>query len=266
MRRPAAVITMLCTLVACAVPAIRLTPAFVVGQTRSYHLRTDATTTIDLPRRATTERSELTARSDLEILSTTADLTSVRITLTFERLVLDGRAAATPKPQTADLVVGLDGTVVRIASVGGVPPEVAGADVADLAPLLEPALPTTRVHLGSTWHRSVLPPSEPLPAPQPAPMIEDGRIAALRIAHGYDCAIVRIGLHRPISRDRDVGGQTVHVEGTELSTVDMAFAFKAGFPVEVTTAAHVRLALTSGTFSGGSLVTESKTTLTLVSA
>lgn len=263
MRR--ALIPLVILLQACATTTIRLTPAFVEGDVRTYELRTSSTTTLELPGRASTVRADLVAKSTIQVRSTSADQSEIHVTLVPERYTKDGRAAALPVQQTADLIVGPDGSVRSITSVGGLPPEIAGAGVADLAPLLGPSLPTGRMHLGQTWHRSVSTPSAgPAPVPSGAPIEETGRVAALRVVGGYDCAILRIGARRPIARDQSVGDQDVRISGIEFSTSEIAFAFKAGFGVRMSTDARARFALESGTFSGGSLVVASTTVLRLL--
>lgn len=224
-----AAIVSLVSLAACATPPIRLAPRFSVGSSRTYALRAAAETTAGAAGITRSERTVLTGRSTIEVLSVQGDEATLRLTLTPTSFTRDGRAVTTPAEQRAELVAGPDGSIRRILTVGGLPVSIAGADIADLAPIVGIALPTSRVRIG-----------RPLPTPtgSAVPAIYQGRVDGVRVIDGYDCAIVELGTRRAIDRQRDIGGQQIRLEGTESAHSRIAFAFRAGFPVEIATDAE----------------------------
>jgi hypothetical protein len=58
--------------------------------------------------------------------------------------------------------------------------------------------------------------------------------------------------------------QEVGLSGVELSTSRVAFAFRSGFPVEVERQAEGRFSVSSGAFSGGSIIIVTDTRLHLI--
>lgn len=264
--RRAAIAGALAALCACAAPPLVLTPAFPAGQVRTYLLTATARTSATIAGRRGTDTTTLRARSELQVLGAQADGSHLHMTFTPSSLTRNGKPAQAPAAQEAELVVAPDGSIVRIVSVGGLPPQIAGLDVSDLSPLLGSPLPGGRLHLGSRWTTALHQPS-PSPSASPAASAgtEDGRIAALRRVRGYDCAIVSLSIRRPVERDRLLSGQPVHLAGTEYSTSETAFAFRRGFPVTISTVSEAVYALTSGSVSGGSIVIDTTTTLQLES-
>lgn len=193
----------------------------------------------------------------ITVVSTGGEETELHLSVRWDRYLRDGARSTPPAEQTADLIVGPDGRAVRITAIGGVPPAVAGADVSSIAPLLGPSLPTHRVHLGDRWTANDALTSGAR---------QEGRITALEVVGGYRCAIVRVGVQRPITRTQAVGQQQIELTGTEFSTSEIAFAFRSGFAVRVETAATARFTVRSATFSGGSLEVENQILMEKASA
>jgi hypothetical protein len=250
---------------------MRLTPAYPVGQTRTYELTATARTDAVIGGQHRSETTTLRARSVIEVVAQTGDQTKLRLTLTPESLVRDRRPASPPPEEKAELVVGPDGAIQRILTVGGLPPQISGANIEDLAPLLGAPLPTDRVRVGTAWTRSIPPPvvqaqpGGPTPAPLP-PGVEHGRIEALRRVDGYDCAVVALTTQRAIVREQDIGGQAAQLAGTEVGSTETAFAFREGFPVTIRTEARATYDVVNGSVSGGTIVIDTDTELKLRSA
>lgn len=239
---------------ACATPPLRLSPRFTVGDARTYSMVARATTAVDVAGLARTDATVLRARSMIEVTAIEGDEVTVRLTLTPTAFTRAGRPVEQPAEQRAELVLGFDGAVRRISSIGGLSPTIAGQDIADLAPVIGVPLPSGRVRLGARL---------PRPSGPNVPPIYQGRVAGLRDVDGRDCAIISLGTRRPISRQREIEGQTVRLDGTESASSIIAFAFRDGYPVAITTDAE-------GTFTvagaQGTVVITTHTTLTLVSA
>lgn len=259
MRRPAFLLLLLLA-TSCATPPIRLSPSYPPGAVREYRLTADATTQIRVAARTNRERTRLVARSRIEVIGATGDETTLRLTLTPTSFRRDGRALEPPATQRAELVIGPDGAVRRITSVGGLPASIAGGNVDDLAPVIGAPLPGELLRLGATWTKA-------LPAPSDSeiePGVQRGRIAALRRVGGEDCAIVRLATRRPLVRERSVLGQPLRLSGPELSSSTISFAFRRGYPVLIETDAEGRFAVSTGTFTGGEVTIETRTRLELV--
>jgi hypothetical protein len=218
---------------------------------RTYRLRSEATTTIRIGERPRVERTVLAARSTLEVLGAEGEEAIVRMMVAPQRLERDGVALTLPDEQRADLAVGPDGAVRRVTSIGGLPPDLGGGDLSDVVSLLGESLPGERLHLGSSWQRSV------------GRADQRGRVTAFRVVGGYDCAMVIVGTRRPIVRDRTVRGQRVRAAGTEVGASEIAFALREGFPVEIRWSARAALRVTDGTASGTTLEIESRSELVL---
>ncbi len=239
---------------ACAAPPIRLTPVFREGDTRGYRLVSDATTTIDVPGTQRVERTFLEASSQIEVLSVDADGARLRLTLRPLRFERDGVVEQRPD-QEVQLIVGPNGAVRNIETVGGIPADLA-PDAQELAPLLGIPLPEHRLRLGERW-RVTLP-----PVGEGAGLGEQtGRVAALRVVRGVDSVVVRLGAERPITRQRTVADRRVALRGTESSTTELAFALREGYPVRIETDAEGHFQLVAGDFQGGSVIV--RTTLLL---
>ena len=234
---------------ACATPTIRLTPSFAPGDERSYLLEASATTTIDIAGTTRQQRTRLRARSTVRILATTAEGTTMRLTLAPTTLELDDRGITLPGEQVAELLVASDGTIERITSVGGVSADIVGTDLQDLAPLLGTAMPVVPVEVGDRWTTTIEPPE----GEQLAPGIQSGRVSALRVVQGFDTAIVSLATRRPLSRERTIGEQTVQLIGVETSSSEIAFAFREGFPVRISTIAEGNFDVGSGGVSAGTV-------------
>ena len=259
MRRLSAVILLL--LAACATPPIILSPVYELGDRRTYKLEADATTTIELGGDRQRQRTLLRARSTMEIVSLEGATTTIRLTLSPTSFARDGRAVDPPPEQRAELVLGPDGEVRSIRSVGDVPAEIIGADVQELAPLLGSPLPSGRVRLGETWET-------PVPGPTDQPGAGDGRqrgrVDGARVVQGYDCATVVLATRRPLVRQRPIGDQTLLRAGIETSATEFAFAFREGFAVEIHTTSEGTFQVGDVAFSGGTVTIVSRTDLVLV--
>lgn len=248
---------MLVVLAACATPPIRLSPVWRVGDAREYTLSVDATTTIEDPQGAPiTDTTVLRARATLEVVAVEGEEATVQMTLNAERYAVNGVARALD-PQEVELIVGADGEVLRVASVGGLPAELV-QDVGDLAPLLGAPLPTDRLRLGERWRRQT--PTSTLAGPGGE---QTGRVSALRIEHGYDCAIVALGTRRPVVRERSLGDQSLALVGTEFSTSEVAFAFREGFFVRISTTSEGRFTVQGFGSSAGRVLIETTSVLEL---
>lgn len=262
MRRATSAIGLL-LLVACSTPPIRLSPLHEAGQRRVYALAASTTTIFDAGAGPQRQHTELEARSAIEVLAVAAEGVTMRVTLTPSRYLLEGRETEAPGDQVVEVLVAPDGTVLEITSVGGVPADIVGTDLQELAPLLGAPLPTRRVRLGDTWN-------ERLPPPEGAAQVgsgsQSGRVAALRVVGGYDCAIVSLATRRPLVRERSAGDQTVRLSGTETSATEIAFAFREGFPVRIHTVAEGRFTLQSGSLADAPVTIETVTDLRLVEA
>jgi hypothetical protein len=234
----------------CATPPLRLSPHFTVGEARTYRLRADASTIATLGDTTRRNNTHLEAKSTLEVLSISGDEATIKLTLTPTKLLQDGANATPPGAQEAELVVGPDGGVRRVTSVNRLPVSVVGGDLEDLAPVIGLALPTQRVRIGA-----------PLPVPSTDSGSFTGRVSGVRVIDDLDCAILTIGRARPLTRQREIGGQQVSLEGTEYSTTTVAFAFKAGFPVDIDTTAEGHFSVPSGAVAGTTVTINSTTRL-----
>src|SRR5438309_8926644 len=128
MRVRRALVLSLVFVAACSTPRISLTPSYRLGDAREYRLHTTATTTIEVGGQRQVQRTELVARSHIDVLEIAADSAKLRLTLTPESFRRDG-ALQNLASQEAVFVVGLDGDVRSIQSIGGLPPEVTGTRV-----------------------------------------------------------------------------------------------------------------------------------------
>ncbi len=193
----------------------------------------------------------LTAKTRLEVLKVDGEETTLRLTLTPRSFTRDGTAVTTPAEQRAELVAGPDGAIRRVLTVGGLPVDIAGGDISDLAPVIGVPLPIERVRLG-----------QPLPRPTSSgtPPVYQGRVAGLRVIDGRDCAMIELGTRRPITRERDIGGSRVRLDGSESAHSSIAYAIRDGFAVSITTDAEGVFRL--GSFDGAVTIV-SHTTLTL---
>jgi len=258
------------TLAACAAPAIRLSPSYAVGEKRTYRLTAVAHISSIIGGVRRTGTTELRARSIIEVLAQRGESTRVALTVTPLRLSRDAKDAVTPPEEKAELVIGADGTIQRLISVGGFPPQLSGIDISDIAPLLGAALPSTRLHVGSSWQRRLSAPAveQQVGGSSPAPSArgyESGSIAGLRRAHGYDCVVVSLSTRRPLVRDREVGGQPVRLSGTETAATENVFAFRLGFPVTIRTGARAVYQISNGSVSSGQITIDTDTVLDLAS-
>jgi hypothetical protein len=274
--RRAAIVTALAglTLAACAAPEFTLRPRFSAGERREYRLQADATVLITGSSASSTQRTTLRATTLLEVIDITNGVTTIALTLTPRSLLRDGRSADPPPAQKILITVGGDGRVRTVTTSGDRPVDLESADVEDLVPLIGPPLPPRRVHLADRW--TAQPAASPSPSPggsaSPAPTasstvaapMQEARLASLGIVGGYDCAIVALSTRRPVTRDRVAGGTLLRLQGTEYAAGEIAFAFREGFPVSVRSSSEARLAVSSASGRGGSVVIETTTTLTLV--
>jgi hypothetical protein len=254
---------------ACASTPIELGATYAPGQTRAYSLVANARTRATIGGRRRVERTILRARSTVTVLGIDAAGTHLHVTIAPRSLVRDGVRADTPPQEEADLLVGLNGEIARVERIGGLPPQLSGIDVSDIAPLLGTPLPARRVHLGSTWTEalSALPQQGAAsPGAALAAGIERGHVSALRRVHGYDCAIVELSTQRPVVRDRSAGGQPITLDGQEFTSSETAFALSAGFPVSISTTAESVYAIKSGSVTSGAVTVDTQTKLDLVSA
>lgn len=274
--RRAAIVSLTLGLVAsaCSAPSFKLAPRFRSGELRVYRLVADATVRISAGQASTSERSHLVATTTVQVESITAGVTTLMLTVTARSLVRDGKAAQVPAPQQIRATVGADGRLIQVTGVGASPTPIESADVADLVPLIGPPPPPGPVHLGDRWTRDTdtptsTPTATPSPAsPSPTPTATatgtaDVRLAALRIVDDYECAVVAVSSRRPVVRDRVIAGTPLRLEGIEFAASEIAFAFRAGVPVTVSSDSEARLAISGGAAQGGSVVISTTTTLTL---
>jgi len=251
--RRAAVLLLLVAPTACATPPVTLQHRFEPGASRVYRVEVETDTVIDAGGIDRTERETLQAESRLDVLETGAAGATVRLTITPERRTLDGEVVAAPAAQSAEVVIAPDGTVREVRRIGGLTPEVAGTDPDELIALLGPPLPQGRVRVAQRWR-----------TPLPDGGEQRGRVRSLRVVDGYDCAIVVLGTARRLERVRRAGGATVRLAGTETAATEIAFAFRDGFPVEVTTDAEARMQVLAGAVTGGDVVITTHTEIRLV--
>jgi hypothetical protein len=214
---------------ACATPPIRLSPRFAVGTVRNYRMHAEAVTAVDTGGDVRSERTVLDARSMIEVLSLSGADAKIRLTLTPSSFTRDGAAVSPPAEQKVELLAGPDGAIKEVLTVGGLPVSIAGADIADLAPIIGLPLPSQRVRVGAPV---------PRPTTSTAPPIYQGRVSGLRVINGHDCAIIDLGTRRPISRERELDGQQVRLDGGETAHSRIAFAFREGYAVDITTDAE----------------------------
>lgn len=255
MRRAALSFALAATAAACATPDIRLALRFRAGEVRTYRLATIADTRIGVEERTTLDRIEITATARVEVLEVGPDSTSLRVTVTPQRLERSGRSGAPPPPQQADVILSPEGAVRAVTAVGGLPPALSDVSVADVAPLLGLALPRGRVHIGDRWTRR-------LPGPD---TVQRGRVAALRVERGFDAAIVALETRRPLARSRTFEGLTLGLRGTEVSSTEVAFAFREGLPVRITSDGRARLRVEGGPARGTLVTITTRTELALLS-
>jgi hypothetical protein len=261
---------------ACSAPRFSLVPRFRSGEIRVYRLVADATVRISAGQASTSERSHLVATTTVQIENITGGVTTLMLTVTARSLVRDGKAAQVPAPQQIRATVGADGRLMEVTGVGASPTPIESADVADLVPLIGPPQPRGEVHLGDRWTRDTETPG-PTPtataspaSPSPSPTATargtaNVRLAALRVVGDYDCAVVAVSSRRPVVRDRVIAGTPLRLEGIEFAASEIAFAFRVGVPVKVSSDSEARLAISGGAAQGGSVVISTTTTLTLQS-
>lgn len=232
---------------ACATTPIRVTPAFPAGQQRTYQLDARATTITRTPAGERVERTRLVGRSILDLISIGGDGTRARISMSPTSLTRNGQPVETPREQVADVVIGHDGTI-DVLQVDGVPNTLAPVGAADLAGILGPPLPTAVLRAGERFTANGA----------------RGRVAALRVERGYDCAILRVGLARPVLRERTSEGRDISLRGTEIADIEIAFALREGFPVRIDTTAEAPLRVTTDGGDSGEILVRTVTTLTLL--
>jgi len=244
-----------CALSACATPPIRLAPAFPLGAVRVYSLSIRGVTAAE-DRPGVREETSLEARWTVEVLEVDGDASTLRLTLTPLRFLRDGRETDLDE-QSVRAVVGPDGTVRSVEAEGGIVSEVLQPD--EIVPLLGQPLPTEELHVGSRWSRALA------TAGTVGPVEQTGRLSALRVEEGYDTAVVIVGTHRPLTITRQVGEQPVTLAGDEVSTSEIAFALREGFPVVITTHARGRFEVQGfGTPTGGAFTIETERVLRLL--
>jgi hypothetical protein len=255
MRRPLALVALAWFATACATQPIELKPVYTAGAERIYALRAETTITLDVPGNRRVEHTILEATSTVQVLALDGTDARVRLTLTPIRFERDG-VTAEREEQQVELVVAPDGSVRQIASVGGLPADLS-PNVEDLAPLLGLPLPSGRLRLGDTWSKT----SAGLTGSRPA--VQTGVVSALRVEHDYDTVVLRVGTERPLTRTRTVEGTMISLSGTEFSSSEIAYAFRDGFPVRITTSAEGRFSISEGGPSGGTVTIETGSVLEL---
>lgn len=259
MRRGRLFLVLLSLLAACATPEIRLEPHYRSGEVRTYRLTAEATIRIRAGGLDRRERTRLLATSRIEVLEATPAGARLRVRLQPERFERDGASADPPPGQEAVLAVGAAGEVTKVERVGGVPPELSGAEVEDFASLLGLRMPQGRVRIGDRWRF-------PVTGPGGRSGETRGRLAAVRIVGGYDCAIVAASVRRPIARDRALlGGVSLSLDGEEISATEIAFAFADGFPVRIESTGEATLNVSGLAGEGGTVEIATETQLDLAS-
>ncbi len=252
MRRIAVLLTVGLSFAACATPEIRLQPRFSTGEVRDYRLVADAVVRINAAASSQVERSRLVATTRLAVESVADGVTSILLTITPRSLTRDGKESDLPAAQQVRMTVARDGRVTNVTPLGR-QTALEAADIEDLVPLIGPPVPRGRVHLADRWSRR---------SSVSERGTQDARLAALRTVDGYDCAIVATSTRRPVSRERNLGGSTLRLDGVEYASGEIAFAFGQGFPVSVRSDAEARLAVSAGA-QGGGVVISTVTSLTL---
>jgi hypothetical protein len=238
---------------ACAAPEIRLQPRFATGEVRDYRLVADAVVRIDAATTSQVERSQLIANTRLAVESVTAGVATILLTITPRSLTRDGKRSDVPAAQQVRMTVAADGRVTDVTPLGQ-QTTLETADIEDLVPLIGPPVPRGRVHLADRWSRR---------SSVSERGTQNARLAALRTVDGYDCAIVATSTRRPVSRERNLGGSTLRLDGVEYASGEISFAFAQGFPVSVKSDAEARLAVSGAGGQGGGVVISTVTTLTL---
>jgi len=256
----------------CAAPEFRLDARFHPGEVRSYRLVADAEVLISAGNAKTSEHSHLVAVARIDVVSVSAQGSTINLTITAQTLTRDGKKTTAPPPQQVGLSVSPDGRVTQVSSAGQ-DLSLDAADIEDLVPLIGPPVPDHRVHLGDRWRVTPSQPtptpsasSTPTPTPSPSatPANEESRLAALRNVDGYDCAIVSVATRRPVVRNRLIGGQPLELDGVEFASTEIAFAFRLGFPVTVRSNSEARLQVAGGGAQGGAVDISTTTALTLL--
>lgn len=240
----------------CAVPQIRLIHRFRPGEARTYRLVATADARIVAGATRRSERTTLEAVSRISVIAAGREGATLRLSVEPTLLRSGGREATPPAPQEAEVVVGPDGAIRAVRSIGGLPAGLS-ADLDDLGPLLSTPLPTGVLHLGDRWRRST-------EGAGGRPGLQRGRLAALRIEEGYDCAIVALELRRPIERSRAFGGIELRLVGNETSAVEIAFAFRDGFPVRVSSVGEGTFGIAGVAGARGTVRLRTETSLRLV--
>ncbi len=254
MRRAAILLCLTLVVAACATPVFRLQPRFSAGEVREYRLVADAVVRINAATTSQVERSRLLATTRLAVESITGGVTTVLLTITPRSLTRDGKSADVPAEQQVRMKVASDGRVTDVTPLGGQTQTLEASDIEDLVPLIGPPLPPSRVHLADRWTRR---------SSGAQSGTQNARLASLRRIDDYDCAIVATSTRRPVSRERELGGSALRLEGVEFAAGEIAFAFRQGFPVSVRSDAEARLAVSGAGAQGGGVVITTKTSLTL---
>lgn len=254
MRRAAIFLCLAFLVAACATPDIRLTPRFATGEVREYRLVADAVVRINAAATSQVERSHLVATTRLDVENITGGVTTILLTITPRSLTRDGKSADVPAAQQVRMKVDADGRVSEVAPIGGTTQTLESSDLEDLVPLIGPPLPPGRVHLTDRWTRR---------STGGVSGTQTARLASLRRIDDVDCAIVATSTRRPVSRERQLGGSTLRLEGVEFASGEIAFAFRQGYPVRVRSDAEARLAVSGAGAAGGGVVITTKTALTL---
>lgn len=231
----------------CATPRIALAPRFVDGEVRTYRLTARADIAVRAAGLDRTEQTSLEAISRLEVLGLEESKVRVRVSLSPSRFVRDGVRADPPAPQEADVELSPGGGVLSVTRIGGVPAPIAGTEVDDVIPLLGLRMPAGRVRLGDRWRFPVRGPADRAGEVR-------GRLAAVRVVDGRDAAIVSASVRRPIVRERALlAGAALTLAGDEISAVEIALAFREGFPLRVDSAGVARLEIGGAAQLGGTV-------------
>jgi hypothetical protein len=258
-RRIAVLVVGAVMIASCAAPEIRLSPRFHTGEVRDYRLKADAEITIKVQGPARHLRSSLDADTKLEVTSVEGGITSITLTVTPRTLTRDGKPADLGPPQEVRMKVDPTGRVTEVTTGEDAGSrEIEGAEVEDLIPLIGPPAPAGPVHLADHWARAPIGAASPIPTGT-----VEARLAALSVSHDLDCAVVSLSTHRPVSRRQTVGGVPLSLQGTEYAAGEIAFAFREGFPVSVSSDSEARLSIAGGP-PGSGVVLLTKTAITLV--